>query len=161
MRFRIPNSWSKSIADKQYFDEDLQQDSLDLLEASAVLEVKEFKLFELAYRQWYGKKPLSHVIEAHFSNYMFHNIIPAWVRSYSRHVVDLHRSGNLNPKELGIYQPLPSKRLIFIGRAFTTFLILVFIAFMFLLNMNSPTAQSLFGRADLPIKEAPQHNAMP
>ena len=161
MQFRIPKSWFKSLADKQYFDEDLKQDSLDLLEASAVLEVKEFKLFELAYREWYGKKPLSQVIEAHFSNYMFHNIIPAWVRSYSRQVVDLHRSGNLNPRELGIYQPLPSKRLIFIGRVFTTFLILVFIVFMFLLNIDSPTTQSLFGRADLQPQETPQHNAMP
>ena len=159
MRFRLPKA--SAIADRQYFDEDLKQDSLDLLEAAAALEVKEFKLFELAYRQWYGKKPLPHVIEAHFSNYMFNKIIPAWVRSYSRQVVQLHRSDCLDPKEFGIYQPLPSKRLIFIGRAFTTLLILVFIVFVLLLNVNSPTAQSLFGRADIPQQGVPQHNAMP
>ncbi len=159
MRFRIPKSYS--VADRQYFDEDLQQDSLDLLEASAALEVKEFKLFELAYLQWHGKKPLPHVIEAHFSNYMFNKIIPVWVRSYSRQVVKLHRSGSLNPRAFGVYQPLPSKRLIFIGRAFTTLLILIFIVFVLLLNVNSPTAHSLFGRADTPQQETPQHNAMP
>lgn len=161
MRFRIPKSWSKSIVDRQYFDEDLKQDSLDLLEAAAALEVKEFKVFELAYREWYGKKPISHVIETHFSNYMFNNVIPVWVRSYSRQVVDLHRSGKLNPAEFGVYQPLPSRRLIFIGRMFATFLILVFIVCIFLLNMNSPSTQSLFGRADMEQQQALQHSAMP
>lgn len=162
MRLRLPQSWVKSTEGRQYFDEDLKQDSLDLLEAAAVLEVREFKLFELAYREWYGKEPLSRVIEVHFSNYMFNKVIPTWVRSYSRHVVELHKAGKLDPKAFGIYQPLPSKRLILIGRVFSTLLIFVFLAFLFLINKDPPITQSLFGRADLTQELArPQHNAMP
>lgn len=162
MRLRLPESWVKKIQNKQYFDEDLQPDSLDLLEAAAALEVKEFKLFELAYREWYGRQPVAHVIEAHFSNYMFNKVIPAWVRSYSRRVVDLHSSGELDPKALGVYQPLPSKRLIFVGRVFATMLILVFFVFLMLLNNQTSTTSSLFGRADLTeVLDRPQHNAMP
>ena len=162
MRLRLLKSWAKTTQNRQYFDEDLKQDSLDLLEAAAALEVKEFKLFELAYRDWYGKKPLSQVIEVHFSNYMFNNVIPAWVRSYSRHVVELHKAGTLDPKAFGVYQPLPSRRLIFIGRVFGTLLIFVFLVFMFLINKEPPITQSLFGRADVTQELIrPQSNAMP
>ena len=162
MKFRWPESWVKKLGDKQYFDEDLKQDSLDLLEAAAALEVREFKLFELSYREWYGKQPLSHVIEAHFSNYMFNGVIPAWVRSYSRNVVDLYKSDQLDPKQLGIYHPLPSKRLIMIGRIFATFLVVVFMVFLALINKDPEITKSLFGRADISYDmEGPQHNAMP
>lgn len=162
MRLRIAESKVKSTEDRQYFDEDLKQDSLDLLKAAAALEVTEFKLFELAYREWYGRKPLPRVIEVHFSNYMFNNVIPTWVRSYSRGVVELHKTGTLDPKAFGIYQPLPSKRLVFVGRLFGILLILIFLVFMFLINKDPPITQSLFGRADMtPELERPQHNAMP
>ncbi|MDJ0956582.1 MAG: hypothetical protein QNI91_06985 [Arenicellales bacterium] len=162
MRLRLPKSWVKATEGRQYFDEDLKQDSLDLLEAAAALEVKEFKLFELAYREWYGEKPLSRVIEVHFSNYMFNNVIPSWVRSYSRNIVKLHKAGKLDPKAFGIYHPLPSKRLVFIGRVFSTLLIFVFLVFMFLLNKEPPITKSLFGRADVSQEfERPQHHAIP
>lgn len=161
MRMRLPDSWVKSVENKQYFDEDLEQDSLDLLAAAAALEVKEYTLFELAYREWYGKQPLRHVIEAHFSNYMFNKVIPSWVRGYSRRVVDLHEADELDPRQFGIYKPLPSKRLIFIGKVFTAGVIAVYFVFMYLM-MDAPVAQSLFGRADVAQESGPpQNNAMP
>ena len=159
---RLPESWIKKVQNKQYFDEDLKPDSLNLLEAAAALEVREFKLFELAYKDWYGKRPLAHVVEAHFSNYMFNKVIPAWVRSFSRRIVDLHNAGDLDPKSFGVYQPLPSKRLIFVGRVFATTLILVFVGLLILVSKEPPTTPSLFGRADLTeVLDRPQHNAMP
>jgi hypothetical protein len=158
----LPESWVKSVKDKQYFDEDLSQGSLDLLEAAAALEVKEFTLFELAYRNWYGRRPLTHVIEAHFSNYMFHSTIPAWVGSYSRRIVELHALGRLDPRQFGVYQPLPSKRLIRIGKLFSTVLILVFVALVAILYKDPNVSQSLFGRADMTAEyRLPVHSAMP
>ena len=159
---RLPESWVKSVENKQYFDEDLSEDSLHLLEAAAALEVKEYTLFELAYRQWYGKKPLNHVIAAHFSNYMFHGHIPAWVRSFSRQIVDLHGRDQLNPRDFGVYQPLPSKRLIRIGRAFSAFLVLTFVVLLIFIYREPNLSQSVFGRADA-VQEykRPAHNAMP
>ena len=163
MRLRLPESWIKSASNKQYFDEDLEQDALDLLTAAAALEVKEFTLFELAYREWYGRRPLAHVIEAHFSDYMFNNVVPAWVRSYSRRVVELHSTDTLDPREFGIYKPLPSKRLVFIGRMFIIFLIVVYLVVLFLINMDPPSrAESLFGRADeMQEPGPPRYNAIP
>ena len=149
MPIRLPSSWVKSVEGKQYFDEDLGRDSLDLLEAAAAMEIKEFTIFELAYREWYGRQPLAHVIEAHFTNYMFHRTIPAWVRSYSRQIVELHSQGRLNPRQFGVYQPLPSKRLIFIGKLFSVVLILSFVFLMAMIYKDHSVSQSLFGRADV------------
>ncbi len=159
---RLAESWVKSVKNKQYFDEDLSKDSLDLLQASAALEIKEYDLFELAYREWYGMKPLNHVIEAHFSNYMFQRQIPAWVRSFSRQVVELHEQDNLEPRQFGVYQPLPSKRLIRIGRAFSAFLVVSFMVLMIFIYTEPNMSQSLFGRADVAQEiRRPMHNAMP
>jgi len=159
---RLPESWVRSVGNKQYFDEDLNKDSLDLLQASAALEIKEYTIFELAYRKWYGKKPLNHVIEAHFSNYMFHQKIPAWVRSYSRRVVELHERDELNPRDFGVYQPLPSRRLIRIGRLFSVFLVLSYVVLMLFIYQGPHMSQSLFGRADVAQEyESPIHHAMP
>lgn len=159
---RLTESWAKSVANKQYFDEDLSKDSLDLLEAAAALEIKEYTLFDLAYRKWYGRKPLDHVIEAHFTNYMFRGHIPAWVRSFSRQIVELHARDELNPREFGVYQPLPSKRLIRIGRAFSAFLVLSFVVLLVFIYREPNMSQSLIGRADM-VQEIkpPSHNAMP
>ena len=159
---RLPESWVKSVRKKQYFDEDLSEDSLDLLHAAAALEVKEYTLFELAYREWYGKKPLNHVIEAHFTNYMFHKQIPAWVRSFSRQIVELNEQDRLDPREFNVYQPLPSKRLIRIGRAFSALLVLSFVVLMIFIYKEPNPSQSLFGRADVAHEyKRPAHNAMP
>lgn len=159
---RLPESWVKSVENKQYFDEDLSADSLDLLEAAAALEIKEYTLFELAYRKWYGRKPLNHVIEAHFANYMFHGHIPAWVRSFSRRIVELHERDELNPRDFGVYQPLPSKRLIRIGQAFSAFLVLTFVVVLIFIYREPNMSQSLFGRADVAQEyERPVHHAMP
>jgi hypothetical protein len=159
---RLPESWFKSAENKQFFDEDLSKDALDLLHAAAALEIREYKLFELAYREWYGEKPLNHVIEAHFSNYMFHRQIPAWVRSFSRQIVDLHERDALDPRQFGIYQPLPSRRLIRIGRAFSVFLVLTYLVLMLFIYREPVMSQSLFGRADVGQEHGrPTHNAMP
>lgn len=159
---QLPESWTRSVKNKQFFDEDLSKDSLDLLQAAAALEITEYALFELAYRRWYGKKPINHVIEAHFSNYMFHRHIPAWVRSFSRQIVDLHEQDELEPREFGVYQPLPSKRLIRIGRTFSAFLVVTFMVVMVFIYREPNVSQSMFGRADVAQEfTRPSHNAMP
>ena len=163
MRLRLPETWTKTGAGrKQYFDEDLSQDAIQLLEAAALLEIKEIELFELAYKEWYGKKPIYHVIDAHFANYMFHNVVPVWVRNYARHVLDLEGKGELYAKDLGIYQPLPSKKLILIGKSFSLALLLVFVIILILIYDARDSNRSLFGRADSALDaEQPVHNAMP
>ncbi len=117
---------------RQYFDEDIDPDLWDLLQTSSLLEIKEYDVFKLAYKEWFGHLPKPQVSEAHFANYMFNQKIPVWVRRYTRKVIELHERDALNPRELGVYQPLPSRKLKRIGKIYTVVLLTVLLYLTFL-----------------------------
>lgn len=148
---------------KQYFDEDLARDQWDLLESAALLQVTEFRVFELAYKEWYGASAKPRIIEAHFRNYMFNQVIPAWVTHFCRRIVELGRAGTLEPKDFGIYQRLPSRRMMLIGKAYVVMLLLAFLVLVFMAYGHEVTGL-LAGQERLPILDPaglPQHNTMP
>ncbi len=128
---------------RQYFDEDIDPDLWDLLQTSSLLEIKEFDVFKLAYKEWFGHFPQPHVSEAHFANYMFNQQIPVWVRRYARKVIELHKQDALNPRELGVYQPLPSRRLKRIGKIYTVMLLAVMLYLTFLAYRDTELLQTL------------------
>ncbi len=144
---------------RQYFDEQVDGESWDLLEAAALLEIKEYALFEKAYKDWSGHHAQRNVMEAHFSNYMFQGVIPVWVRRYCHKVVELERKGELDPRKLGIYKPQPSRRLILIGKWYAVGLLIMFLLVTYFSFRDTFTPSSLFGRADL--DRPPHYNAMP
>lgn len=84
-------------------DHEVPQDTRDVLEASAILQITEFHLFELAYRQWFGTSvPESH-IERYYTGYMFASRTPFWVRQYCRDVLQKDYENCLDPLEFGVY----------------------------------------------------------
>ena len=83
-------------------DEPLPEDIADVLEISAVLEIREYDLFGLAYYWWFGKPSPEKVLESHFARYMFNRIVPLWVRQYSRMVLELQEKGSLDREALGV-----------------------------------------------------------
>lgn len=93
---------NQSIRRYHHMDEDLPDDVEDILELSALLEIREYDYFGLAYLWWFGQLPNSRVLESHFVRYMFNKIVPHWVRGYSRMILDLQSQGVLNKEELGI-----------------------------------------------------------
>ncbi len=144
---------------RQYFDEQVDGELWDLLEAAALLEIKEYALFEIAYKDWYGHNALSNVMETHFNNYMFNGVIPGWVARYCRKVIELERHGELDLHALGIYKPQPSRRLILIGKWYAVGLLLMFLLVTYFSLRDSFSTSSLFGRADF--ERPPHYNAMP
>ncbi len=83
-------------------DENLPEDIEDVLELSALLEIREYDLFGLAYHWWFGRLPNKRVLETHFVRYMFNKIVPHWMRHYSRMLLDLREQGILDREKLGI-----------------------------------------------------------
>lgn len=116
----------------QYFDENVDAEQWDLLEAAALLQVTEFKVFELAYKEWYGVAPKPRVIEVHFRNYMFNQLIPRWVARFCRRIVEQEQAGTLDPRDFGIYQRLPSRRMRLIGKTYAAMLLLGFLLVVYL-----------------------------
>lgn len=147
---------------RQYFDEDLAREQWDLLESAALLQVTEFRIFELAYKDWYGAAAKHQVVEAHFRNYMFNQIVPVWVSHFCRRIVKLGRSGELDPKKFGIYQRLPSRRMIRIGQAYTAMLLMAFFVMVYMAYGDHFT-ELLISRTGhtSDVVGLPQHNIMP
>ena len=84
-------------------DEDqLAPDESLVLETSSLLQITEFRLFELAYERWFGAPAPAPVMERHFCAYMFGAISPLWVRQYCRDVLEKDRTGTLDPRDFGV-----------------------------------------------------------
>jgi len=111
----------------QYFDEDLSDDVAAILHAAALLDSTEYLVFELAYKDWFGEKATDQRVERYFTRYMFAEEVPVWVRQYARKVITLNQEGKLNPRALGVYKPLPSRRMMLIGKVYTGLLLAVFL----------------------------------
>jgi hypothetical protein len=110
-----------------YYNKHLKSGQVEVLDASAALEVTEFRFFELAFQDWHGRRARESVIERHFVAYMFADRVPSWARHFARKVLKLNDQGRLDPKSFGIFQPLPSSRMRFIGKMYTVILLLIFL----------------------------------
>jgi hypothetical protein len=73
-----------------------------VVDASNLLAVSEFRLFEIAYANWYGVEGDSNAIEHQFLPYMFQERVPHYVRAFTRKVRGLEKTGSLDPGEFGI-----------------------------------------------------------
>ena len=109
------------------FNRHVPPDVLSVLDASAALEVTEFRLFELAWREWFGKRPDETRMEHYFAAYMFADRVPYWVRSFARKILELDAKGRLDPRSFGIWKRLPSARMMFVAKVYVAILILVFL----------------------------------
>ncbi len=102
---------SSLLINSMHFDEKLSPDLHDVLATSGILEITEFDLFHIAYKRWFGKDAEDNAIEPFFKNYMFHEIVPFWVREFTRLVLQLDRDGALDPRAFGIQPKRFSKRM--------------------------------------------------
>jgi hypothetical protein len=109
------------------FNRHVPPDVVSVLDASAALEVTEFRLFELAWREWFGVRPDETRMEHYFAAYMFADRVPYWVRSFARKILELEAKGCLDPRSFGIWRRLPSTRMRFVAKVYCAVLILVFL----------------------------------
>ena len=56
--------------------------------AANILQVGEFQLLQLAYRDWYGQELPAALCDQLFQAYMLHNRIPVWARHYARRIIE-------------------------------------------------------------------------
>lgn len=109
------------------FNQHVPPDVVAVLDASAALEVTEFRLFELAWQDWFGKRPDERRLERHFAAYMFAERVPHWVRNFARRILDLDAQGRLDPRSFGIWRRLPSTRMRFVAKLYLAALLLLFV----------------------------------
>lgn len=69
---------------------------MEVARAANELEVGEFQLIQLAYREWHGGDMPDGMIDPLFYAYMIENEVPHWVRHYARQVLRLAEAGRLD-----------------------------------------------------------------
>ncbi len=77
-------------------------DGRAVMDAAQALRIREFDLFRAAFRQWWGREADTKALERVFVAYMFHQVVPPWVRHFCRQVVEMQRRGRLDPEALGV-----------------------------------------------------------
>jgi len=84
-------------------DHTVPPDTREVLEASSLLQITEFNLFELAHQRWFGSPADEQDLETTFARYMFAATAPPWVRKFCRDVADTERTGELDPLAFGVH----------------------------------------------------------
>jgi len=64
--------------------------------AANVLQVGEFQLLQLAYREWFGEDLPEALVAKLFTDYMMHSEVPHWARHYARLVLMREERGQLD-----------------------------------------------------------------
>jgi|GEM_PF-2567032 len=99
--------------------------------AAEALQVKEIRLFRIAYARWFGEEATEKAIEPPFMRYLFSTQAPIWVRHFAREVLDRLEAGKLDPGDYGLpprIPPLPEA--LHLERAFRALLIVAWIAIL-------------------------------
>ncbi len=78
------------------------EDASLVLDAAALLDVREFDFFSLAYDWWFGTRAEIKALERAFVPYMYRGIVPLWVRQYAREVMIEARSVQPDFLRLGL-----------------------------------------------------------
>ena len=68
----------------------------EILDAANLLQVGEFQLVQLAYKDWYREELSEDKIDKIFAEYMFKRIIPIWATFYAKDIKKLDKANALN-----------------------------------------------------------------
>jgi hypothetical protein len=77
-------------------------DVRDVVTACDVLNVREIKLFRLAFAHWFGRDASEAELERPFMRYLFAHQAPMWVRQFAREVLRQKSQGVLDPTRFGL-----------------------------------------------------------
>lgn len=112
-------------------------DSQSVLELAGLLEISEFRLFQLAYVSWYGHPPDRHNLEWEFEAYMFYQKVPFWVRHFCRAAMIQARAGQFDPEKFGVHPLSAGRRSLLMAFIYLVVPIIVLLTLL-LLGYSSP-----------------------
>lgn len=68
----------------------------EIAQAANILQIGEFQLLQLAYKDWYGEELPEALTDRLFADYMLRKRVPHWARHYARRINDWNRRGLLD-----------------------------------------------------------------
>ena len=80
-------------------DHDDAPERAEVARAANLLQIGEFQLLQLAYRDWHDHDMPPALVDGLFDRYMLHNQVPHWARHYARRIIDLDSQGQLDDSD--------------------------------------------------------------
>lgn len=82
-----------------------------VIEAAAILEISEYELLDMAYREWFGRPPRAAELSDVFGPYMFDGRTPYWAVALARQIITLYNQGRLAESRFrAMMRPPPTLR---------------------------------------------------
>ena len=78
--------------------------------AAGVLQISEYELFRIAYRNWFNHPLTETLLDSLFKDYLVYGKVPYWVNDFSRKVHEKFKAGELNYKDYGISRRVCDRR---------------------------------------------------
>ncbi len=72
-------------------------------QAANLLQVGEFQLLQLAYKDWFGEDMPKALVDNLFHTYMLYNEVPHWARQYARKIIAVEGRGELDDLDPGYH----------------------------------------------------------
>ena len=120
----------------------------EIIEAANLIQIGEFQLIQLAYKDWYNENLPEDKINIIFNEYMVSGIIPIWVTYYARDIIKLDKANVLESynKKYHVYDHEfgehidDEKKRKNLGIFYTVLIVFVFIAshYMAINNVDEP-----------------------
>ena len=114
--------------------DDTPVDCVLVAETAGLLEITEFRVFQLSFKEWYGREIRDYEAEDYFTAFMYFDQVPFWVRRFCHHIQNLAQAGRLNPRDFGIIPSRFEHRLMRWAIRGMTVVLAVFIILLFLAN---------------------------
>ena len=86
-----------------------QDDAEAVSFVAGLLDISEFRLFEIAYENWFGCEATKRTMDGFFGSYLTSGFVPFWLRNMVRTIISEHRQGNLTPSRFCVDQPCVSR----------------------------------------------------
>lgn len=77
-------------------DKEEQTERAEIANAANMLQVGEFQIIQLAYKEWFGRELPEALVDRLFAAYMFKDDVPFWARQYARNILRLEDQGDLD-----------------------------------------------------------------
>ncbi len=126
---KIGKQWKAFRADKQ---NESWEDIDNVINSADLLQISEFRFFQLAYSDWYGADISEKALEPIFTNYMLRETVPHWVRHLARIVISRSKEDALDPRDFNIEYTKCDPELQYTGWGYVILLVLVLILFLVL-----------------------------
>ena len=82
------------------FEHDPSSELDELAACARLLDLGEYRIFQAAYRAWFGHEPSEAELKPGFATYLRSTRLPPWVRHYCRQVIaEAKAAGVLRPSE--------------------------------------------------------------